>query len=581
MKTTLAFILVVELLFYPLAVSAAISPEAAPATFAVTNDESQARSDDAPIHSGTTVEDSGASARNTDGVNVKGSTPEPSQSTSKIVALESNANESEPELADEQSSVKNETPILDSVVDAQLLAQSNPTDTPILREGVSMSDEEVEKKIDDLTKQIILKEIELERFGINYNQQVAKQGRWKGWRYGLFQEANSSLGLAGGIVSVYNRGLHLDNPTGVHRILQENANTIPMIGSIIGAGAAGLEFGINEYHMVQAYRKGYSAGKSCKNVLALRNEIESMLAQRAKMISTEVSMSRLADRVEIDQAEEQVLKDMLDQNLQQFERFHIAKRRLFAFQQMQYGFDAFKYTTNAIGCRLAWISLNRRQRVYNGWAGILFAVSGGLTMVGPVVSRVYAKAVSEHHRHLLRPATQTAENATLAKLKADHVLLDKAVQNSKSVPEKVEVAVQRSSLYASGEKTFEDAITSSEKARDRAKLTATQNIGAGAYVGVSKLASGILFIYPGFNHRYNRNTGLTASRGTNNNLFAAGVIGLPSSTFSILDTLRINILGEITRQQQIKKGTLPSQLAQARLKQLDELEARLKADAKM
>lgn len=579
----MAFILVIELMFYPLgAWAAAASAGEAPTPPVVTNEQSQPNANDTPRPSATSPAESGSSNQISEQADINDAVAA-SPPTSKTATLESKENEAESEsnLPSDQTTIKSETPILDSVVDAQMLAQSSPTDTPILREGVSLSDEEVEKKIDDLTRQIILKEIELERFGIHYNQEVAKQGRWKGWRYAFWQEANSGLGLAGGIMSVYNRGKHIRHPLGVHRIFQENANTIPMIGSIIGASAAGFEFGVNEFHMVQAYRKGYSAGKSRKRVIALRNEIESMLDQRAKMISTEISMSRLSARVEIDQAEEQVLKDMLDQNLQQFERFHISKRKLFAFQQMQYGFDFFKYSTNAIGCRLAWLSLNRRQRVYNGWAGVLFAVSGGLTMFGPVVSRVYAKAVSEHHRHLLRPATQTAENATLAKLKADHALLDKAVQNSKTVPEKVEIAVQRSSLYASGEKTFEDAILSSEKARDKAKLTATQNIGAGAYVGLSKLASGILFIYPGFNHRYNRNKGLTASRGTNNNLFAAGVVGLPASTFAILDTLRINIRGEITRQQQIKKGTLPSQLAQARLKQLDELENRLKVDAKM
>jgi len=190
-----------------------------------------------------------------------------------------------------QSLLQGETPILDSVVNGDLLAQGDSTkDMPILREGISMSADELESKIDDLTRQILLKEIELERFGIHYNQEVAKQGRWKGWRYGLLQEVNSGLGLAGGIISVYNRGKHLNTPQNVKRQLQESANYIPMIGTIIGASAAGLEFGINEYHMFQAGRKGFSAKKSRVRVQALRNEIDSMLEARAKLLATESTM---------------------------------------------------------------------------------------------------------------------------------------------------------------------------------------------------------------------------------------------------------------------------------------------------
>ncbi len=579
LKASSISLLVIQLLFQPLAAFAATTPPATtPIDATATSDQSITK---LAVETPNIVDQNSSTPTSDQKPEVKEtSTSSPTTPTVPAEEIASNSSDdSDSSDPTKETLLRDQTPILNSVVNGELLAQSNPAnDTPILREGISMSDEEVENKINDLTKQILLKEIELERFGIHYNQEVAKQGRWKGWRYGAFQELNSALGLTGGIISVHNRGRRLKEPLKVKRDVQESANIIPMVGAIIGAGAAGLEFGINEYHMFEAHKKGYSAKKSRNTVLRLRNEINSLLDQRDKMLAQESASRTLAGRVELDTAEGQVLKDMRDQNLQQFERFHIAKRRLFAFQQMQLGFDVFKNTTNAMGCYYAFRSLHRRERIYNGYAGIMFAVSGGLTMFGPVISRVYAKAVSEHHRHLLKPATDTAENATVARLKADHLALDKALENCKLAPEKAQVAVHRSTVYASGEKTFEDAISSSEKARDAAKLTATQNIGAGMYVGASKVASGVLFIYPGFNHRYNKNSGLTAARGTNNNLFAAGVVGLPASAFSILDTLRINVRGEITRHQQLKAGKHPSQLAKARLAQLDELETQLKTD---
>ncbi|MDZ4833067.1 MAG: hypothetical protein SGJ27_04630 [Candidatus Melainabacteria bacterium] len=582
-KTSSLSLLFFQLLFSPLAAWASTIPSTAPD---VRNPiETKSTVGSAPSEPPKFVDDFGLNAttrKNTEAEDSSASSTSPAEASTDqhVEDNQSDSNyDGDPDYDPNKPLLKSDTPILDSAVNGELLAQGDSTtDTPLLREGIAMSADEVEQKIDDLTRQILLKEIELERFGIHYNQEVAKQGRWKGWRYGAFQELNSALGLTGGIISVHNRGRRLKEPLKVKRVVQESANIIPMVGSIIGASAAGMEFGINEFHMFQANRKGYSAKKSRARVLALKNEIDSMLEKRSQMLATEKTMSALSGRVELDEAEDDVLRDMRDQNLQQFERFHIGKRKLFAFQQMQLGFDVFKNTTNALGCYLAFESLHKRQRIYNGYAGVLFAVSGGLTMVAPVVSRYYGKIVSEHHRNLLKPATDTAENATIERLKSHHAALDRAVQNTKLAPEKVEVAVHRSTVYASGEKTFEDAITSSDKARDKAKLTATQNIGAGAYVGASKVASGVLFIYPGFHHRYNKNSGVTAARGTNNNLFAAGVVGLPASAFSIFDTLRINVRGEITRHQQLKAGKHPNQLSAARLKQLDELESRLKSN---
>ena len=134
----------------------------------------------------------------------------------------------------------------------------------------------------------------------------------------------------------------------------------------------------------------------------------------------------------------------------------------------------------------------------------------------------------------------------------------------------------RAGLYGEHQRVFNDEIRAAQKKSNAAKLTATQNIGAGLYVGGTKTASGILFAIPGFNHHYN-NSSARASRVTNDLLFAASVIAIPSSAFGMLDTLRIQVRGEINRHKAIKAGMLPGQIASARLKQLDEMEARLRA----
>lgn len=179
-------------------------------------------------------------------------------------------------------------------------------------------------------------------------------------------------------------------------------------------------------------------------------------------------------------------------------------------------------------------------------------------------------------RNLLKPSTQIAENATLEQLKADRNLLEGACKVAGCPKEKIEDFLDRSaSIYALGEKNFEDEIARGKKALDKSKLVATQNIAAGAFVGGTKVASGILFMIPGFNARFNT-SGHRADRATNSNLFTSSLISLPASTFAIIDTLRINIQGEVTRQKLKKQGLYPDQLAQKRLDDLDRLEKMVK-----
>ncbi|MBX9686171.1 MAG: hypothetical protein K2X27_05685, partial [Candidatus Obscuribacterales bacterium] len=141
----------------------------------------------------------------------------------------------------------------------------------------------------------------------------------------------------------------------------------------------------------------------------------------------------------------------------------------------------------------------------------------------------------------------------------------------------IRASVERLDFYGQRTRIFNDQISAAGKQLNRAKLVATQNVGSGLYVGGSKVASGILFIIPGYLHDYNSNKGQTPGRVTNHLLLAASIVGLPASGFKILDTLRIQVRGEIDRHNLAKQHKLPSELLANRLKALEEAEAALQA----
>jgi hypothetical protein len=463
---------------------------------------------------------------------------------------------------------------------ADLLASAAPvTAAPIVLNATITNDPVVAKgRADELTRQILLKIIELERFNLHYKQEVAKQGRWKGWRYAMFQEVNGGLNLAGGIVGTAERGSHLRQNGGhiagsIHTSVQQNANILGMIGASIGALAALNELGINEYHELQANHHGFGPGAARAHVNGLRDDIDRLMAERTANIGVERSSSNLQGHAIVDDAEGKVLTDLRDQGLLEFQRFHISARRLLAFQQSQYFFDFAKYTTNAIGFEFAFLALHKHHRFWNLRAGVLFEVSGAIYMFGPIASRYIAKGVAEGHKRYLHGTVQEAEAAKVDDLVRDKATLDNLCRATQAA-EDAASAIARANIYGDQSKVFQDELASSSKERNKAKLTATQNIGAGLFVGASKVASGVMFNVVGGNVHY-RGTTDRAGRVTNAGLFVSSVIGLPATTFSMLDTMRIQVQGEINRKKLMDAGTHPTQLINARLAQLDDIQRRL------
>ena len=456
-----------------------------------------------------------------------------------------------------------------NVINSESSSDSQPH--PLLATA-SVGPPEAMTQVDDLTRQIILNEVELERFNLHYKKEVGKQGRWRGLRYSAFQEANFSLNLANGIVSTSERSMHFNNPQHVSANRVEKANVTGMVGSIIGASAAAFELGITEFQDLRASHDGFSPRLARAHVLELKNEIDRLMDERESLIKVEQAAPLLNRDVEIDLLEGKVLKDLRDLTLAEFGTFHIRARRSVAFQKSIYFLDMSKFTCSAIGSFFAYMALHKHDRKWNTRAGVLFATSGALIMTAPILSRLIGVAAEKYHKHFISPVTRDAQNREVGTLQADEAALEQLCGQGNGSPDHVKKPLERVAVYHIQDKGFQGQLHQSLQEQRAGKLTATQNIGGGLFVGACKLTSGILFIVPGV--IANGKT-LRDDRVTNYNLGAAAIVSIPGSSVAILDTLRIQIKAELTRRRQIKTGTLPRQLLDARLAQLDEIEKRL------
>ncbi len=227
--------------------------------------------------------------------------------------------------------------------------------------------------IEEYNRRIILKEIELERFSINFRKNNNVQGRWRGWRYFLSQEASAACTASGLTVQLRDRLRVLKHPDILsftkdgqptfvssvnNRGALETGQILQMVGQSIGAVGSGIELGINIHHQRQAIKKGFGSKASIKHVLSLRAEIERLFEERRQAIA---AAGLTVEELAIASAEEQVLHDLTDLSLQEYANYHLQARRFRAFQDSQYTFDILKSSTGAVGSLLNLLATHNRD----------------------------------------------------------------------------------------------------------------------------------------------------------------------------------------------------------------------------
>ncbi|MCW5821881.1 MAG: hypothetical protein KIT34_03710 [Cyanobacteria bacterium TGS_CYA1] len=423
-------------------------------------------------------------------------------------------------------------------------------------------------QVENNTRQILLKLIELEKFNLNYHANVAKQGRWKGWRYFITQEGNNLISLGGCTTGMVERVSKFNSNRRLHRNTLETGNALAMAGQLTGAGGSSVEFLINGYHEIEARRKGYGPKAAKEKVLAIRNDIDTLLLERQKLMNNLQSVCTDTKYIALARAEEPVLIDIRDISLDEFKQFHLHLRRALAFQQSLYLGDVARNVVGAFGNRQGWRANKTGNRTSNTCAGILFEISGVITMLNPLVSRGVGKLAEKYEARRIRPCMDGVNPADVEKLAADLERV-RLIANSPEL-ERADLPLIRSAMYSQHEVGVRKQIHIEEAQERAGVLTAAENVFSGTLIGSTKIASGVLFHIAGLKY-YNNN------RETNIFLGVAGIVGAVGLTYGTAETARIQIKRELQYQRAKKKHELPGQIMKDRMAKLEEMEKSLQA----
>ncbi len=429
-------------------------------------------------------------------------------------------------------------------------------------------------KTESVTKQILLKSIELEKLNLYFRLNAGKQGRWKGLRYFISQEANFGLTEAGVIDSAYERLKNLHLPHHPNRSILKQAAVPQIIGPIIASLGSGIELSINIYHQYQAYKIGLSPGVAKKRIYQIRDEVNLLIEHHHKLVTAESKIPELNTHARIALAEEKVLEDIINLSLIEYHYFHMDTRQLLAFQQSLYLLDIAKNSIASVANYVSYRSELHNISALNQPLGILTIISGGLIVATPIISRVIGKMAYKYHEsHLDLPRTNEIDFANMfKKLNYDRKFM---ISLLNSVNEEdlyiVRKPLSRMYLYSSLKGKFKTELDEVFKLQRRGVLAATENIFSGAFTGSTKIANGTLLTVAG--SFYNSKPTVT------NSLLASGATTyLVGNSLALIDNARIQVEREWNYQKQKKLKMLPNDQIYRRLDELDKTETLIKAD---
>ncbi len=415
-----------------------------------------------------------------------------------------------------------------------------------------------------VTKKILKNAVEIERFSLNYRLETLKQPKLKKLRYFVAQEAGAAGGLAFEITGLNEYGKGRKRPLTFNKRAFANALKATMITSIIAGSSSAYELGNNTWMGLERRKHGYDSNSAKKFVVEKLKTINELLAQRQQLVNAHKDHPAYERAV----AEGEVFCELRDSFLNEFAQFYVDNRRA---QTMQNTFYALNAGYNAIGATAAGVGYRAISRPkFTGTSNILFIVSGGMATVTPMIataSGALMRKYSEHQLEKVLPIPKTFDSAALStKVK---LLEGTLTQAQESLMPSLS-ATRRLGMYSDSQTLFRKQLDNELTVIRRLDKVALQTNLLAPPIGSLLMTQGILgtvayYDYPG---RVRKQLDLNYKGAV------AGTVGLSMSLAGNAGWLLTSLAYEHRLRQ---KKQLPSQLIQARLEHLDDIDKTLAA----
>lgn len=344
-----------------------------------------------------------------------------------------------------------------------------------------------------------------------------------------------------------------------------------LVGQLIGASGDVFEIGLNFCNYLKLRHKELTPALYRKNVQVLHTELDNLFEARKKACAQAVLAP--SDRTTVN-AEGKLLTDLKDLELREYSEFHAATKNFWTLQNTAYLVD---FSKNMFGVTSNIISLtgnHKRNPRMQGGAGIFSILSGTTVLLTPIVGRVTGNVSGLAARRLVSPELTSVATKDLTVFSSDREKLLSFIAKPSVIsgqqPEPKTELATRTAIYEGIEKVMKETLRYQESQAKRAHATLIENVTFAGIVGPPRIANGICQVLGGW--RYYTNHSLA------NKVFAAGATAYASGTaINILETARVQAAFERRYHTQRKTHSTSREQFLGRLKRLDEMHTLLSA----
>ncbi|CAN5586586.1 hypothetical protein BH11CYA1_BH11CYA1_24880 [soil metagenome] len=416
-----------------------------------------------------------------------------------------------------------------------------------------------EQQYSQLTKQILLAGIELERFSLNFRLHSSKQPRFRKLRYFLSQETAAAAGLGFEIAFMEQTKKGRRRPLQVSKPVLHGALTTLMTGSIIGGSGSCLELSANMLQCIMNKRQGFDFKTANKFVVAKLKEIDRLLAERDALVAAHPDHPGHEGAV----VEGKILKELRNCFIAEYSDFNADTKGYITYQNLFYLLNASYSAVEAAGAWCGYRGVTTPK--YNGPANVLFIVSGAMSMVTPTICNVAGKYARSQ-------ALETLEKQIGERPKFDGAAFNQQFKEAREILKTTNASIitslpgtDRLAMYTDASGFFKKQLDSETTIMRRREKVALQSNLLAPVIGGQIMTQGILGCVGSY--RYNLRPRKQLSM-----FYRGAIVGTVATSMATVGNA-VSLLSSLSYEHRLsKEKKLPEQLIKARLEHLEDVE---------
>jgi len=419
------------------------------------------------------------------------------------------------------------------------------------------------REIFEIDRKIMLECIELARFSANFHQATNRTGLWRSWMYPLEQEAGTALSYSNTLTDLSQRARGLKNPQLISQPSQKRGLVCATIGQSITGTSSAIELSHNCYIAWLARREGFSPRKSEAFVADTLHTIDGLLDQREAYLRSHDSM----ENRQVLALQGKLLRHIRNQLLYGFKQWSISSRQTEWSENTFYAIDSLQAFAQFTSSILALKGFTNAK--YPGPSAITVLVAYGLVTANPFIRTIIGRCVGRYQSWRLSKIFPQERVRTMEELVHDWDELSQVMAGNPEATRDSAAVKEISFLTARTQEVDRDLAQEQKKLRDLRRVADQQAI-SGPIIGLLSVARGTCATVSSYGFRSNRKV-------SNPINFAGRISQATGQTYSLLATPIAKIRSVLYRKRLSRQGKLPAQIFQARLKNLDTLEAAIRA----